>query len=227
MTTRECENGCGRPAAKGWGICRGCHRRTAMHLSDLAEDLTAELELTLTGQSRMGPDRVGRRSSVTALPFDVRASAVLTDVHAKLVGWCLLLRDEAGAGLPADSIHAMSLHLLGWLDWLAKHPAVDEFVAEVDESVGAIERAIDLPPVTSRVFVGPCPDATEGHEPCPGELWARFPRDEANRPTISCTCCDAEYTADQWARLGERVLHVKRDEAARIRLVHAIFGIGA
>ena len=224
--SRECEAGCGRPVAKGWGICRGCHRRTAMHLSDLAEDLTAELELTLTGQSRIGPDRVGGRSSTVRLPFDERASSVLTDVHAKLVGWCLLLRDEAGAGLPADSIHSMALHLLGWLDWLAKHQAVSEFVGEVAEVVGDIERAVDLPPVTSRVFVGACPESPD-KAPCPGELWARFPRDEANRPTITCTCCDAAYEPQQWARLGERVIRVKRDARAAERLLHALFGIGA
>ena len=75
-TRRECEAGCGKPAADGWGICRGCHRRTGMHLSDIAGDLTAEMETTLTGQGRTGPDRVGSRSSVIPLPFDPQASAV-------------------------------------------------------------------------------------------------------------------------------------------------------
>ena len=106
-----------------------------MHLSDIAGDLTAEMETTLTGQGRTGPDRVGSRSSVIPLPFDPQASAVVTDVHAKLVGWCLLLRDEAGADLPADTVQAMASHALGWLDWLAKHPAVEELVAEVAEMV--------------------------------------------------------------------------------------------
>lgn len=226
MSTRACENGCGRPAAQGWGICRGCHRRAALDLSDLADSLTAELEVTLTGQGRIGPDRVGGRSATIPLPFDVRASAVLTDVHARMVGWCLLLRDEAGATLPSDSIHDMSMHLLGWLDWLAKHQAVSEFVAEVASCVSEIERAVDLPPTLSRVFVGQCVDDSEDGQ-CPGELWARFPRDEEMRPAIECNVCEAEYEPERWNRLGERMIGGRIDKAGARRLMRAVFGVGA
>ena len=225
-TRRECEAGCGKPAADGWGICRGCHRRTGMHLSDIAGDLTAEMETTLTGQGRTGPDRVGSRSSVIPLPFDPQASAVVTDVHAKLVGWCLLLRDEAGADLPADTVQAMASHALGWLDWLAKHPAVEELVAEVAEMVRMIEHAIDLPPTRSRIFVGPCPEVVED-VCCPGELWALFPRSDAISPSIACGLCGAMFEPEQWSRLGDRVRTVKRSESGSRRLMDAIIGRSA
>lgn len=222
--TRTCEACHDRPAARGWGICRGCHRRTAMHLSDLAEDLTAELEVTLTGQGRTGPARHGSRTTTTPLPFDVRASAVMVDIHARMASWCLLVRDEASARLPEDTIHDMAGHLLGWLDWLAKHEAVGEFVTEVASLVRQAYRAIDLPPTRSQVFVGPCPEVDE--EPCPGELWANFPRDESQRPGISCTCCGMAWEPEQWSRLGERVdSRMNRDSAGR--LLNAIVGIGA
>lgn len=216
-----CENRCGRPAAKGWGICRGCYRRTAMHLTDLAGDLSVQLELTLTGQGQIGPGRVGGPSANTPLPFDERASRVVTEIHAQLVGWCLLLRDEGGAPLPEDSIAAMAMHLTGWLDWLAKHPAVGEFTAEVAGMAAAVERTIDLPPTRSRIFVGACPE-NDG-EPCPGELWVTFPRDRASRPEVACTDCGSTYEPERWGRLAVRLGRAQMDVGAADRLVRSIF----
>lgn len=233
-TPRTCEAAtCDRPAADGWGICRGCHRRTRMHLVSLAGDLSAELETTLTGQGKMGPDRVGGRSSTVPLPFDERASAVLVDVHARLVGWCRLLHDESGAPLPADTIHAMTLHLIRWLDVLAKHEIVGEFVDEVQSCVVAIERAIDLPPIRARLHVGRCPNVIDTTtldptpEPCPGDMWARFPRDEILPPMIACDYCAGAYEPGHWQRLGERMGRRDRDARGYDLLRRAIFGEGA
>lgn len=164
------------------------------------------------------------------LPYDERASAVLVDVRARLVGWCLLLRDEASAPLPADRIAAMCVHLIRWLDVLAKHDAVGEFVDEVGNCVSAIEHAIDLPPIRARLHVGRCPgvvdapteDATP--EPCPGDMWARFPQDETVPPLIACDHCAEAAEPEHWQRLGDRMGRRDRDEQAMQRLRRAIGG---
>ncbi len=207
---RVCETPrCDNPAADGWGICRGCYSATAGRLSDLGGPWLVELGITLTGRSQIGPESVGGRSAETALPLSVTASREMASLRALLVSWCLLLRDEAGAPIPADSIPAMAEHCRNWLDWLAKHPAVGEMVDEMRQQWRSVERAIDLP-AESRVFAGPCPV-----EDCPGEVWAIFPIDEWKPPVCRCRDCGARWNTTQWDRLGRLMGRQMNEGSAR------------
>jgi len=206
---------CEHPAVDGWAICLGCYKSTASRLSDLGGHWLVELGITLTGRSQIGPQSVGGRSAEHALPLSEAASREMDSLRALLVSWSLLLRDEAGAPMPADSIPAMAENALSWLGWLAKHPAAGEMVAEMRLQWRAVEQVIDLPQ-SSRVFAGLCPDDT-----CPGEVWAIFPIDEWKPPVCRCRVCGAQWDTTQWDRLG-RLMGRKMDSTAAARLAAAI-----
>ena len=218
---RTCEACHQNPAATGWGICRGCHDATDSRFRDLGGPWLVELGITLTGRSRIGPGTVGGRSAETGLPLSERASREMSSLRALLVSWCLLLRDEATAPLPADSIPAMAAHCRRWLPWLARHPAAGELVGDFRRQWCAVEAAVDLPRET-RVTAGPCPQPD-----CGGEVQAIFPVDEWRPPACRCRACGSEWDSTQWGRLGERMGRVAMDQAAARRLLGAVFDIQA
>lgn len=217
---RPCEACHDEPAVAGWGICRGCRAATDARLRDLGGPWLVELGITLTGRSRIGPGTVGGRSAETRLPLSERASQEMASLRALLVSWCLLLRDEAGATIPADSIPAMATHCRCWLDWLAKHPAVGEMVDELRQQWRAVETAIDLPRET-RAAVGPCPQPD-----CLGAVVAIFPVDEWRPPVCRCRECGAQWDTTQWRHLGQRMERGIDEEAAR-RMLARVFDFEA
>lgn len=63
------------------------------------------------------------------------------DLKQKLVSWTLMVSEEAEVVINCDD---NSYSIAGWLytkaDWLAEHPAVDDFIDEVEECVKALRR---------------------------------------------------------------------------------------
>lgn len=203
MSDRTCVRCHERPAADGIEWCRGCLHRIERDLGDLPA-LAEDLEQTM---ARVSGARLGRRrGGETALPYAERAADALHQMRSYLAGWCRLLDDELGRPLPADTIVGMAAHLQRWLGDLARHPAAAEFADELMDVYGRATVAIDLPRDRTRVTVGPCPETCDDGTRCPGEVVARFPRDDAERPSMRCGACGAEWWAEQWSGVGERIL---------------------
>lgn len=63
------------------------------------------------------------------------------DLKAKLTSWALMVSDEAEVVINCDD---NSYSIAGWLytkaDWLAEHPALDDFLGEIEECVKALRR---------------------------------------------------------------------------------------
>ena len=214
---------CERPPTTDRTICRACQATTRRKLSDLGGYLAAELEVTLMRADRTTTSPHGKTvGKEQPLPFSERASRVVEAIHATLASWCMLIHDEAGAALPADTTPALVEHLAAWLGWLVKHDAGDELVHDVARLHRAALEAVDLPPEASRVFVGQCVGLD-----CPGELWAHFPRATDERPVIRCGACGDSYDPDSWRRLGERIQGRQMNQDAARRLAEAIIGKSA
>ena len=214
---------CERPREVGRTICRECLRTTKRKLSDLGGYLAAELEVTLMRTDRTTANPHGRTiGKEQPLPFGEHAGQVLEDIRATLASWAILTHDECQATLPADRLPDIIAHVVSWLPWLVKHDAGDELVHDVARLHRAAVDAIDLPPESSRVFVGQCLDAD-----CVGELWAHFPRARDVRPYIRCNGCEAVHDPDSWRRLGERIQGRQMNQDAARRLAEAIIGKSA
>ena len=63
------------------------------------------------------------------------------DLKAKLTSWALMVSDEAEVVITCDD---NSYSIAGWIytkaDWLAEHPALDDFLGEIEECVKALRR---------------------------------------------------------------------------------------
>lgn len=63
------------------------------------------------------------------------------DLKQKLTSWALMISDEAEVVINCDD---NSYSIAGWLytkaDWLAEHPALDDFIDEIEECVKALRR---------------------------------------------------------------------------------------
>jgi hypothetical protein len=220
MSKRQCPSGCDAEPPRGVILCRACKNKLVGYLAD-CESLRQELVITLTHQDRIGPESEGR-SAETPLAYNVAASESLDALKATLVSWVLLVADETKAALPADKIAALSSWLSVRINYLVRHEAAGELFDEMRALNLRCTATINLPRDRSRIHVGPCPefepsddaDAVNGMTPCPGEVTAFFPTDPDLRPVMMCLhegCTHGEkiWPAEQWTRLGTRILAKK------------------
>jgi len=242
MSRRQCPQGCDAEPPQGVILCHGCKRKLEGFLAD-CESLRQELVVTLTRQDTIGPaaEKTKKLAATDSpFPYNAAASAALDGLKATLVSWVLCIADEQGVWLPADSIAALSSWLVVRINYLARHEAAGEILDEMRQVTKWATSAINLPRDRGRVHVGPCPelepsddpDAVNGMTPCPGEVTAFFPTDPDLRPVMMCLhegCTHGEriWPAEQWARLGERILTKKGEtvtweSAAMQRMAEAI-----
>lgn len=194
MTTRCALDGAPTP---DWTICRPCAADLERALAETPA-LVEELDLTLTRQTGTGHG-VGARSSEHPVVFDPRASAVLGDLRAVLVGWVRDLEPDPTYH-PADTVGAMARWMLGRRGQVVVHPAAGDIVTELLEVTRRGWRLIDLAPRTRVNLHDPCPD-------CGAGLRATMHDVDDPRPNLVWCLGEARHRWEpmQWVRLGQRL----------------------
>lgn len=233
MSDRTCA-ACSNPAQQGVEICKRCERRTVYHLADQVSH-RAELEVALTRMVKMQAANDGGRSTPTSVAWAVmgpryldsirsreiaefiakspparKAADALHSQKALLVSWVrLLVDDNPGLPIPADTIASLAGHLSHWMPLLRRHEVAGEFVAELQALVDDIMAVIDTPENRTKVHVGRCILTLEDGTPCVGEVWAIVPADIDKRPKLACRYCGHEWYGEQWATVGEKIMKRK------------------
>lgn len=184
-------------------ICRACTADLEQALAELPA-LVGDLESTLSRQG--GRSDGGSRAAEHPVPYDVRASGVLGDLRAVLVGWIRDL-DDKPEHHPADNLEAMARWLLARLSGIATHPAAEEIHREIFAAFDRGCRAIDNPP--DRQFLGTCPTCSLA------DIYARV-----GATGVICRDCGTAHEVTELreslkARLDDRL--VTAAEFARMR----------
>lgn len=176
---------CGKPTRDGAYVCDSDLDDLARALGDVAW-LDEELPITI-GRQRGLPTEGSAASAEKPLPYNIAAATVRDDLRNTLVGWVRVCAEEQvrssdpRAGLPDDTLTAISRWLLWRVDGLAFHEAGHEACDEIVFAVTAAMRAIDRP--AERQYVGPCQCGRDLYRK-PGAAVAR------------CRACEAEYDAE-------------------------------
>lgn len=206
MTAGLCGN-CGAATGDGSQLCAG---DTAMlrNLLRAVPDAMRELTITLTKRSRTrpptGPQVAAPEIDPVKMPFNVGASRAKSDLKAVLAGWTRLVAEERPARLDCrENPTSMSGWLLQHIDWLRHYSGAADMLAEVRDTVQAVERNIDIR--EQLVYVGPCGGS------CPGDLWA-WP----DAPTVTCRECFTVWDVEERKR---RNVTVARNIVAPAELI--------
>lgn len=152
---------CTRPAPDV-NLCGGCLDTLKGELRAVPW-LTAQLEVTLTRQSRAG-DRNGPRSAERPLPFDWDASVDLESLRDGLAHWCRDIAQRRHVTL--DTPHTPTGYarwLLRWPTEIAAHPDAGELHGDTLALTKAARRTIDRHPDLR--YLGPC-------DQCGADLYA-------------------------------------------------------
>lgn len=142
-----------------WLLCGACTSRLREQLTELP-GLMRELQINVTRQARMG---AGGKINERPLPVDITASYLYDDVKSELVTWQREL-DMGDVQDTADNPRALCLWLLGRVERIRGHVAVDEIVGGIDYMVKQVRQAIDRP--ADKEFCGTCPV-------CDGDLYSK------------------------------------------------------
>lgn len=199
---------CTRPVDDA-SVCSTCRHDLERALSHVPW-LDQQLDLAISRQTRYAAATDGARTTDTAIVYNVAASTTAGHLRAILVGWCRMHHEETGTDLPADTLTAMSRHLLRRAEWLRHHEAAFDAVDEITDAVRSAQRVVDTPPNRTTFAVGPCPElgpgVVRGDHHCPGEVRAFIPSDETERPRMECGACHTVWASWQWHRAGRRIL---------------------
>lgn len=216
--TATCATGCGRPSPETT-ICSQCAWELERDLGDVGavgQHLSAELDVALSRQVRIGGGSGGRRSAEKPLPYDATSSEALAVLRSTLVGWVREIVDDSP--WPADRLDSMAGWLLARMPVLVVHKAADEAFEEIGSAVANARRAVDRP--VSRVFAGVCAnvptqDGVTVGPPCDGRVYGRPGRSvalcekcrhshdvEARRQEMLDELDDRLFTAAEIATLG-------------------------
>ncbi|WP_294567586.1 hypothetical protein [uncultured Arthrobacter sp.] len=219
--SRECR--CGRPTRDEAYCCDNCGDALSRALGDVTW-LDAELETSITRQQGIDYRRVGGGKGGKATvpsPANMGASDARTHLKALLVTWALFCNEEGirnsspHAGLPADTLPALSAWLLWRVDGLTLHDIGPEAVDEITSAVAHCHRHIDRP--ADRQFLGDCRE-----QECDGRVYARPGGDVAR-----CEACGTTTPAEQIrARLLEE-LDDRLCTAAEIARLSTYLGLKA
>jgi hypothetical protein len=195
--------------------CANCVLRIEQLLAEVAA-LHDELYVAISRQAKLGNTSSGGSLARERTPVNFGASTAATNLTDTLASWA---RDVSGDqwrpthGRPV-MVQAAWL-LLGSIDTIRRHPAVEELVAEIGEAVSEAWRIIDRAP--DRVYVGPCwesvLDEYDNTVTCTQSLYARPGVEE-----VRCRTCAAVHSiADRRAWLIDQAadLVVTAREAAR------------
>lgn len=211
---------CGQPAPDAT-ICRHCTSRTRRLIIDLPA-LADDLQITLARQDRVQAPSDGGHSAAEPWPISVAASEQLGRIKHTLVGWTLLLRDEYGIRLPADTIPALAVHLHELSATWRQHEAAQDLVDEMHQLHRDGRKVIDQPENRTKITVGPCPEVSNESDGtlsnCPGQVVAIVPADETISPRMECPACDRTWSSIEWNRAGQRILSRRAELDAQRRI---------
>lgn len=189
-----------RRAADGLRVCRSCRDRMEQAIAE-SPALYDALQAALVAADGRSSDPVTHRKD-PGLVLSEAALRARSSLRSLLVATIRMVIDERGlTRWPADEVPHMSTWLLAHVDWLAAHPAAEDFVAEWTAARTEARRAA-YPSGTRRIELECCPD-------CSGELiaWLR-PADDLLPSVI---CCDGpeEHTWEphEWQALGRRLVN--------------------
>lgn len=217
----ECTSpGCARPTPHAY-LCADCASGLRGDLRAVA-GLLDELETTVTRQDQLGEHTALSVAAVVwPLPWNDRASrtqhrlvkAVVAVVALYgLSGWCDTRKRLHGPYRAAQGGNWGPL-----AQWLAPMPdlalirRMGPAADRLARSVRAATKAIDLPSVTRRALVGPCPrSGADGALYCDGEVWAELPAEGCGFALLACSACEHCWDTSQWRRAGRDILRRQR-----------------
>lgn len=162
--------------------------------------MARQLELAITRQTKMGPERVGGRSNETPVPFDDAASEaawVLRNVLVNYAGPVAVARDEF------LDLSMQTPDLAMWLHERATSVTDKDVLDELMSALDLGTKAIDRP--TVRIYLGDC------------ECGARIYGDPENE-AVPCENCSRTHDGRARRRANNirgRDLPVTANDAAR------------
>lgn len=221
--TNVCTASCEAPTSDGIHLCRA-HTTELVDALRAVPALVADLDVTITRQSRTAGPKHGARSTSTPLPWNEHASACRTELNAILNAWAY---ETAQIGEydtdPLSAIHPSdTAELANWLrahrDYAARHDLAGDLYAEVLDAITQATRAVDLPP--ERKFIGICKHAPDGGPlQCREDLYA-LPKQQ----WVTCRGCTHRHDAGQ---RRQEMLDELEDHAAHSGVLSSIVtGLG-
>jgi hypothetical protein len=145
---------CSRTVSTGSGICAHCRRAVHRELRSLP-DLYDDSGGRLVGTPQGVVERV-RSTRAAGISLNEAALRIRSDILDVLSSWCTLVVQERGvAGPRRRTAEDLAVFLDRQLPWLAGHPAVGDFTAEVRELATAARQVVDHGASQPRPL-GPC-----------------------------------------------------------------------
>lgn len=207
MSDHLCE-ACGDPqSADQATICTGCQMRLTRKLQYIPA-LMRELNTTVVKLAKIAPPSGPGTPEIdpVKMPFNVGAAKARDDLHDILQSWAKLVSEERTTPalmfdrdgqrtvvrIPTpltckDNPTQISGWLLQYTDWLRRHPAAADVLAEISDAIAQVERLIDIQPRLQ--FIGPCTAVVMADDGvhtrvCSADLYAREDADE-----VTCRDC--------------------------------------
>lgn len=216
MTAQLC--GCTRPTRQGHTLCNACINELEKHLAEM-NWLNNELDTTLTRTKGIDYNRVGGRSSETALPWNDLASRARHHLKTELTHTFRLLW-ATGDPIPTNDIVSIAAWLLTRLDTITRRDDAETIADQITHASNAARTVVFAKP-EKKIFVGRCEGRIEddGYEivelPCEGEILA--PEGSLDG---ECDRCGRSYDA---AEQTNRLLAAVEDKLFTLHRVAQLF----
>lgn len=172
-------------------LCHACTTTLERALGDVPS-IVADLDVTVSRMSRIGTSGKGGLASEKT-PIHLGAVQVADDLANTLTTWARdVSPDERwpiGDRHPANFSAAI---LLGMIDLIRRHPAVNELFDEITDAIKQARRVVDRP--ADRVYLGVC-HYIEAEVECFEEVYAAPGADETRCRTCGITHEVAERRA--------------------------------
>lgn len=151
---------CEREQGEGL-LCHACTSMLEYELGDVPA-IVAELDITLSRQARIGGGgKGGKGGAHEKTPVNLGALRAADDLANTLTTWARDVCGEYAAGGADRNPSVVAAHmLLSEMPMIRKHPAVDELVDEITDTIRQARHAVDRP--ADRQFLGPCYGEHEG-----------------------------------------------------------------
>ena len=214
---------CGRPAHNAT-ICRTCQRGLRTRLVRLPA-LLAELDTTACKRDRVAPPSEVRGGDVDPpLPFKPKAARQLAATRLMLRHWVREVADtQLCRTVPTHEPDTLLCRTLtAHMPDIRRHPDAPTLVDTITRHTRTILQLIDTPTVKARFQIGPCPEATDDGTTCGGQVWAWIPAEPSLRPVAQCNTCEHQWSAEQWARLGDLIKQAAGRQQAVATLARAL-----
>jgi hypothetical protein len=194
-----CESpNCSRTVSAGARICADCRRVVHRYLQSLP-GLYDACEERLVHTPQGGVERV-RSTRAVGISLNEVALAVRSDILDVLSSWCtLVVQERAVPGPRRRTAEDLAVFLDRQMPWLAGHPAVGDFTAEVRELAAAARQAVDQGTSQPRPL-GPC-----GRPGCSSTVYLhRLGNDRQGR--VGCASGHV-WQPHEWLSLSRRMQH--------------------